>query len=118
MGDCHKGGCCKGWAAGWGRHSRAAKPADWWHPKLFEFFHVAGPVIFEEARERAVGEDSSAILAGGAVVGFILGINDSLDGSIADGAGLVVAAVRGEVGAEGGDVSRAGEAAATGVEGE
>ena len=61
-----------------------------------------GPVGFEEPGETAVGQDFAAGLAGGAVVGFVVGIADALDRGAADGARLLEAAVDGHFGAEGG----------------
>ena len=69
----------------------------------FELVEGAGPVGAEEAGEAAVGEDFAAGLAGGAVVGFVVGVADALDGCGAAGAGEIEAAVHGHVGAEGGD---------------
>ena len=69
----------------------------------FEFVEGAGPVGTEETGEAAVGKDFSVGLAAGAVVGFVVGVADALDGRAAGGAGLVEAAVDGHVGAEGSD---------------
>ncbi len=69
----------------------------------FELVEGAGPVGAEETREAAVGEDFSVGLALGAVVGFVVGVADALDGLAAGGAGLFEATVDGHVFAEGGD---------------
>ena len=50
------------------------------------------PVVFEEAGEGAVGEEAAFVLALGAVVGFVFGEDDALDGGGADGAGEAEAA--------------------------
>src|ERR1700742_2844357 len=69
--------------------------------KLFE---GARPVGAEQARERAVGEDAAVGLACGAVVGFVVGVADALDGRAAARAGEVEAAVHGHLRTEGGDL--------------
>jgi len=69
----------------------------------FELVEGAGPVGAEETREAAVREDLSVGLALRAVVGFVVGVADSLDGCAAGWAGLSEAAVHGHVFAEGGD---------------
>ena len=69
----------------------------------FEFGEGAGPVGAEEAREAAVGEESAVGLAGGAVIGFVVGVTDALDGSAATRAGEFVAAVDGHAWTERGD---------------
>src|SRR5439155_24998991 len=51
------------------------------------------PVRAEEPRERAVGEQSSASLAGGTVIRLVARVDDSLDGSSASRTVLSVAAV-------------------------
>ncbi len=68
-----------------------------------EFVQVPGPVVFQQARERAVGEDLAAGLAAGAVVRLAVGVADALDRGRAVRAGLAEAAVDGHVGAEGRD---------------
>ena len=69
----------------------------------FEFVEGAGPVCAEEPGEAAVGENFSVGLALGAVIGFIVGVADALDGLAAGWAGFSEAAVDGHVVAEGGD---------------
>jgi hypothetical protein len=39
--------------------------------EVFEFFGGAGPIVFQESREGAVGEEAAARLARGAVVRFV-----------------------------------------------
>src|SRR5260370_16558678 len=51
--------------------------------KEFEFFEGAGPIFAEKAGESAVGEELSAGLAGGAIVGFVGGGTYSLDFGVA-----------------------------------
>jgi hypothetical protein len=69
----------------------------------FEFVERAGPVCAEEARQASVREDFSVGLAVGAVIGFVVGVADPLDGLAAGGAGLAKAAMDDHVFAEGGD---------------
>ena len=66
---------------------------------------VRGQSRAEQARKAAVGQHLAAGLAGGAVVGFVVGIADALDGRAAARAGLAEAAVDGHLGAERGDPS-------------
>src|SRR5712692_8885413 len=70
----------------------------------FELVEGTGPVFAEKARERAVGEELSAGLARGAIVGFVGGITDALDFCVAARAGLLVAAVNGHAFTKSGDV--------------
>src|ERR1700744_4770056 len=70
----------------------------------FQFVERARPVGAEESGERAVGEDAAVGLAGGAVVGFVVGVADALDGRAAAWAGKIEAAVHGHLGTEGGDL--------------
>ena len=72
----------------------------------FEFGEGAGPVGAEEAGEAAVGEEFAAGLASRAVIRFVVGVADALDGMAAARAGLLVTAVDGHAFAEGGDVFR------------
>ncbi len=69
----------------------------------FEFVEGARPVGAEETGEAAVGEELAAGLAGGAVIGLVVGVSDALDLFAAARARLPVAAVDGHVLAEGGD---------------
>ncbi len=68
-----------------------------------EFVEGAGPVFAEEAGEGAVGEEFSAGLARGAIVGFVGGVANALDRGVAARAGLFVPAVNGHAFAESGD---------------
>src|SRR3989441_10866169 len=70
----------------------------------FEFFEGGGPIFAEKAREGAVGEELSAGLAGGAIVGFVGGVTNALDFGVATRARLFVAAVNGHAFAKGGHV--------------
>ena len=60
----------------------------------FQFIQRAGPVGAEEAGEATIGENFAVRLAAGAVVGFVVGVADSLNFLAAPGAGLSVTAVR------------------------
>jgi hypothetical protein len=71
---------------------------------VLEFIKVARPIIFQEPGERAVGEYSPAGLASGTVVGFIVGIADSLHGSATDRAWFVEPAVHRHPGTKRGDL--------------
>src|SRR6266545_3475913 len=73
---------------------------------LLQFFQALRPVAFEELREGTVGEELAAGLADGAVIRFILGVDDPLDRRAAVRAGLAVAAVHRHSLAEGGDLLR------------
>ena len=70
----------------------------------FKLFEGAGPIGPQQARKAAIGEDFAAGLAGGAVVGFVVGVANALDGAAATRAGLAEAAVDRHFGAKGGDV--------------
>src|SRR5580692_1254379 len=59
----------------------------------FEFVEGARPVGAEQPRQAAVGEDFAACLAGGTVVGFVVGVSNTLNGRAATRAGLAEAAV-------------------------
>src|SRR5262245_25010229 len=65
-------------------------------------FERARPIGAEKARERAIGQQSSAGLAAGAVVGLVLGIHDALHRRSTHGTGLLVTAVHRHLGAKGG----------------
>ncbi len=69
----------------------------------FQFVEGAGPVGSEEPRQASVGKDFSVGLALRAVVGFVVGVADALDGLAAGEAWLFEAAVDGHVFAERGD---------------
>jgi len=64
----------------------------------FKLLEGAGPIGAEQAREAAVGEDFAAGLAGGAIVGFIVGITDALNGVATTRTGLAEAAVNSHLG--------------------
>ena len=59
-----------------------------------------------QARHGAISEESSAVLAFGAVVGFIAGVADALNFRAADGAWLAIASMDGHFGAKGSDLFR------------
>src|SRR5947209_9567354 len=65
-----------------------------------ELLDGARPILLEQARKRTVGEQPAARLAGRAIVRFVLGVDDALDGRAAHRTGLAVAAVNGHVLAE------------------
>ena len=67
----------------------------------FEFGEGAGPVGAEEAGEAAVGEEFAAGLASGAIVGFVVGVADALDGITTTRAREFVAAMDGHAFAKG-----------------
>ena len=70
----------------------------------FEFFEGAGPILAEKPGEGAVGEELSAGLAGGAIVGLVGGVTDALDFGVAARTRLLVTAVNGHAFAKGGDI--------------
>src|SRR6185503_845679 len=51
--------------------------------KFFQFFQSFGPILFQKQREGAVGEKFSSSLAARAVIGFVVGVADALDGRAA-----------------------------------
>ena len=65
-----------------------------------KFVEATWPISSEQAGEGAVGQEFSAGLAGGAVVGLVRGVADALDLSTAAGAGKFEAAVDGHAFAE------------------
>src|SRR5262249_40694754 len=67
---------------------------------LLQLLQGSWPIRAQQAGQRAIGEQLSAGLAGGAVVGLVLCVHDALNWRAADGAGLPVAAVDGHVVAE------------------
>jgi len=67
----------------------------------FEFFEGAWPVRTEKAGESAIGEDSSAGLAAGAVVRFVFGVPNAQNLFTTSRAGLTVAPVDGHAFAKG-----------------
>jgi hypothetical protein len=74
----------------------------------FELVEGAGPVCTEEPRQAAVREYFAVGLALGAVVGFVVGVANALDGLAASGAGLAETSMDGHVWAEGCDFFREG----------
>src|SRR5260370_11388528 len=87
----------------WGGGGGAGGSGVFWG-KEFEFFEGAGRIFAEKAGESAVGEELSAGLAGGAIVGFVGGVTDALDFGVAARTRLFVAAVNGHAFAKGGHV--------------
>src|SRR4051794_2952697 len=71
---------------------------------LFEGIQGFWPVLTQQPREGAVGEQAPAGLALGAVVRFVAGVDNALHGSAAARTRLAELAVDGHVGAEGGDL--------------
>src|SRR5687768_2719984 len=67
-----------------------------------QFIQVAGPVVLEQPRKRAVCQDLSASLAAGAVVGFVIGVANALHRGAANRTRLPEAAMYGHLGTEGG----------------
>ena len=74
----------------------------WQLPELrrcrLKIIEMSRPIILEQARQRAVGQDSAVRLAAGAVVGLVVGVADPLHGRTADGTGLAKPAVHGHAG--------------------
>ena len=64
---------------------------------------ISWPVVLEQARKRAVGEDPAFGLTAGTIVGFVIGIADSLHGCAAYWAGLTEPAVNSHLGTKRGD---------------
>jgi hypothetical protein len=64
------------------------------------------PILLKELRQSPVGQQAAAGLAGGAVVGLAVGIDDPLHRRAADGAGLAEAAVDRHLFVEGGHLLR------------
>src|SRR5206468_319399 len=63
----------------------------------FPLIQTTRPVLFEQARERAICEQAPFSLAGRAVVALVLCINDPLDGRTAGRAWLAVSSVYGHL---------------------
>src|SRR5262249_9796033 len=85
------------WALG-----RALHPVPGGGPGLFELLEAPRPVLLEEARQRAIRQEPPSGLAGGAVVGLVVGVDDALDRRAAVRARLPVATVDGHPLPEGG----------------
>src|SRR6266516_4830678 len=67
---------------------------EWSSPQLgLPLFERSGPIGLEQSRERSIGEHTAAGLACRAVVGFVVGVANALEGGSADWAGLLVAAM-------------------------
>src|SRR5437868_2512032 len=62
-----------------------------------------GPVVLEQARQRAVGQQLAASLAARTIVGFILGVTDALNGCATYRAGLAIASMNRHACVKGGD---------------
>jgi len=73
---------------------------------LLPLLHRPRPVIFEQARERPIREQLATGLTSGAVVRFILGVHNALDGRAADWAWLAKPSVGCHTIAEGGHLLR------------
>src|SRR4051812_39956693 len=69
---------------------------------LFPIVDVARPVVFQEAREGAVGEYFAFRLAAWTVIRLVLGVDDALHRRAAHGARLAEAAMDRHVGTKGG----------------
>ena len=66
----------------------------------FEFVERARPIGAEQPREAAVGKELAAGLAGRTVVGFVIGVSNTLNGRAATRTRLAKAAVNGHFGTE------------------
>src|SRR5439155_1090252 len=73
---------------------------------VLELLQPSRPVLLQQARERAVGEERPARLAAGTVVRLVPRVDDPLHGRAADRTRLPVAAVDGHGRTEGGDALR------------
>src|SRR5688572_4117617 len=71
-----------------------------------ELLERPGPVLVQQPRQRAVGEQPPAGLAAGTVVRLVLGVDDALHRRPAHRTRLAVAAVHGHARAERGDALR------------
>src|SRR5436190_23033429 len=65
--------------------------------QLLELVDRFGPILLEQARQRAVGEQAAVRLAARTVVRLVVGIADSLHLGLANGAWLAVLAVHGHL---------------------
>ena len=65
-----------------------------------EVFEPLGPVVLQEACERAVRQNPPTSLTSGTIVGLVVGEADSLDGRAADGARFAKLAMHGHFGPE------------------
>src|SRR6187200_2770712 len=73
---------------------------------LVPFVEVPWPVLLEQTREPAVGEEPPARLARRTVVALVVGICDATHRRATDRAGLAEPAVYRHLGPEGGDLGR------------
>src|SRR5690606_16041343 len=73
---------------------------------LLQFVQVLGPIVLQEQRERTVGQQLPTRLAGGAVVGLVVGIDDPLHRRATPRTGLLELAVDGHVRPEGSHLLR------------
>ena len=64
---------------------------------LLEFVEMGGPIVLEQSRKRAIGEDLSASLATGAIVRLVVGIANPLHRRTAHRTGLPVLSVNGHL---------------------
>src|SRR5438067_73596 len=71
-----------------------------------QFVDRLRPILFEQARQRAVGEQLTVGLAARTIVGLVVGVADALDGRAADGARFSKFSVHGHLIAERGDLRR------------
>ena len=65
---------------------------------------MAGPILFEQSRQRPVGQDPPAGLTSRTVIGFTIGVPDSLKRAPADRTRLAEPAMDGHFGTEGGHI--------------
>ena len=70
---------------------------------LLEFVEGPGPIVFEQTGQRTVGQQPAVRLAGGAVVGLVVGVGDPLHRRAASRARFVELAVDRHLLSEGGD---------------
>src|SRR5205085_859590 len=71
-----------------------------------QFVDRLRPILFEQARQRAVDEQLTVGLAARTIVGLVVGVADALDGRAADGARFSKFSVHGHLIAERGDLRR------------
>src|SRR5215472_3060743 len=89
------------WALGRPLHPAAGGGAG-----FLQLLQAPRPVLLEEPRERAIGQEPSAGLAGGTVVRLVVGVDDALDRRAAVRTRLPVATVDGHPLPEGGHLLR------------
>src|SRR5436305_11157402 len=71
-----------------------------------QFVDRLRPILFEQARQRAVGEELTVGLAARTIIGLVVGVADTLDGRAADRARFSEFSVDGHLVAERGDLGR------------